>query len=39
MGYYPAIKKNEPMPSAATWMDLETTTLSEVSQTGTNIVG
>ena len=30
---YSAIKKNETMPSAATWMDLETVILSEVSQT------
>ena len=30
--YYPAVKKNEIMPSAATWMDLETVILSEVSQ-------
>ena len=28
-----AIKKNEIMPSTATWMDLEIITLSEVSQT------
>ena len=26
-------RKNERMPSAATWMDLEIITLSEVSQT------
>ena len=32
MEYYSAIKKNEIMPFAATWMDLEVTTLSEVSQ-------
>ena len=33
MEYYSAIKKNKTMPFAATWMDLEITTLSEVSQT------
>ena len=32
--YYAAIKKNEIMPFAATWMDLEFIILSEVSQTG-----
>ena len=32
MEYYSAIKKNEIMPLAATWMDLEITTLSEISQ-------
>ena len=32
MEYYPAIKKNEMMPSAATWMDTEIIILSEVSQ-------
>ena len=31
--YYPAIKKNETMPFAATWMDLENIILSEVNQT------
>ena len=30
--YYSAIKKSEIMSSATTWMDLETITLSEVSQ-------
>ena len=33
MEYYLAIRKNEIMPFAATWMDLETVILSEVSQT------
>ena len=31
--YYSAIKKNEIMPCAATWMDLKIIILSEVSQT------
>ena len=33
MGYYLAIKKNEIMPFAATWVDLEIIILSEVNQT------
>ena len=32
MEYYAAIKKNEIMPFAATWVDLENVILSEISQ-------
>ena len=32
MTYYSAIKKNEIMPFAAAWMDLEIIIVSEVSQ-------
>ena len=38
MEYYSAIKKNEIMPLAATWMDLEIIILSEESQTKTNTI-
>ena len=31
--YYSAIKKNEVLPFAATWMDLENIMLSEISLT------
>ena len=37
MEYDSAIKKNDIMPFAAVWMDLEIIILSEVSQTKTNI--
>ena len=33
MEYYLAIKKNEKLPFAATWMDLDIIILREVSQT------
>ena len=36
MKYCLAIKKNEIMPFAATWMDLEIVIFSEVSQTEKN---
>ena len=38
MEYDVAIKKNEIMPLAATWMDLEIIILSEVSQKKTNTI-
>ena len=38
MEYQSAIKENEITPFTATWMDLEIITLSEVSQTETNII-
>ena len=38
MEYYSAIKKNEIMPFAPTWMDLEIIILSKVSETKTSIV-
>ena len=37
MGYYSAIKKNETMPIAATWIELEIITLTEVRQRKTNV--
>ena len=37
MEYYSAIKKDEIMPFAATWMGLEIIILSKVSQRETNI--
>ena len=38
MEYYSAIKRNELMAFAATWMDLEIIMLSELSQTKTNTI-
>ena len=38
MEYYSAVEKNEIMPFAATWMDLEIIILSEVSQRKTNTI-
>ena len=38
MEYYSAIKKDEIMPSAATWKDLEIIIPSEGSQTKINII-
>ena len=38
MEYYSAIKNNEMMPFAATWMDLEIIILSEMRQRKPNII-
>ena len=38
MEYYSAIKKNEIMPFAAIWMDLEIVKVSKVSQRKRNII-
>ena len=38
MEYYSALKKNEIMPFAAMWRDLEILILSEVRKTKTNII-
>ena len=38
MEYYSARKKNEALPFAATWMQLEIIILSEVTQKKTNII-
>ena len=38
MEYYSALKKNKIMPCAATWMELETLILSEVSQKEKNTI-
>ena len=38
MDYYSAIKKNEIMPLAATWMDLVIIIGGEVSQIKTNMI-
>jgi len=38
MEYYSAIKKNEIVPFAGTWIDLEVIILSEVSQGKTKVI-
>ena len=36
--YYSTMKKNEMMPFAAAWMNVEIITLSEASQRKTNVI-
>ena len=36
INYYPAIKKNEIIPFAITWLDLDIVILNEASQTEKN---
>ena len=38
MEYYPTTEKTNTMPFSATWMDLETVIVSEVSQRKTNML-
>ena len=38
MEYYSTIKRNDMVPFAATWIDLEIVTLSEVRKRKTNII-
>ena len=38
MEYYSAIKNNEILPFATTWMELESIMLSEISQSKTNTI-
>ena len=38
MEYYSAIKRNDMVPFAATWIDLEIVTLSEVRKRKTNML-
>ena len=38
MEYYSAVRKKEILPSVTTWMNLEDIMLSEISQTGKEIL-